>query len=147
MRTPVEGTNESLVLVTLDGRFPVLAVTHVGYTAVAVVVSLVIAALFAFVAVVAVSAFPVSAPTKVVDVTEVRPARVVDDAPREIAVDPIVTDEFVSPAFGIVATDERTPDALVVTYPAVVRLVSRFPVTVSVPVIVVFPVIPKVAFV
>lgn len=44
---------------------------------------------------VAVEALPVSPPTKVVEVTDVRPARVVDDAPNEIAVVPTVTDELV----------------------------------------------------
>jgi len=44
---------------------------------------------------VAVEALPVSPPTNVVEVTDVRPARVVDDAPNEMAVDPTVTDELV----------------------------------------------------
>jgi len=44
---------------------------------------------------VAVEALPVSPPTNVVEVTEVRPASVVDDAPSEIAVEPTVTEEFV----------------------------------------------------
>ena len=44
-----------------------------------------------FVDFVAVLALPVRAPTKVVEVTDVRPARVVDVPPSEIAVEPIVT--------------------------------------------------------
>jgi hypothetical protein len=39
VRIPVEGTNESFVLETFAGRFPVLAVTHRGYIVAAVVVS------------------------------------------------------------------------------------------------------------
>ena len=46
-------------------------------------------------------ALPVSAPTKVVDVTEVKPANVVDDEPKLIAVEPTVTEEFASALFGI----------------------------------------------
>ena len=42
---------------------------------------------------VAVLALPVSAPVNPVEVTDVRPAIVVAVPPREIAVDPIVTDE------------------------------------------------------
>ena len=64
----------------------------------------VIATFVAFVAVVAdvaVEALPVKAPTKVVDVTEVRPANVVTVAPKATEVEPIVTLEFVSAALGI----------------------------------------------
>ena len=50
---PVDGTNDNFVDVTFCGKFPVLAVTQVGYTAVAVLVSSVIAVLVALVAVVA----------------------------------------------------------------------------------------------
>ena len=46
-------------------------------------------------------ALPVSAPTKVVDVTEVKPANVVDDEPKLIVVEPTVTEEFASAPFGI----------------------------------------------
>jgi hypothetical protein len=120
----VDGTNDSLVLVVFCGRFPVFAVTQVGYTATAVAVSSVIPVLVAFVALVA---FPDKAPVKVVAVTEVSPARVVEDAPRAIAVVPTVTEEFVSPAFGMVATDPRTPPEVVVTYPAVVKGVVTVP--------------------
>jgi hypothetical protein len=55
---------------------------------------------------VAVEALPVRAPTKVVEVTEVKPANVVTVAPRETAVDPIVTELLVSPALF------TAPDAL-----------------------------------
>ena len=63
-------------------------------------VSFVIAILVALVAVVAdvalvadvaVEALPVKAPTKVVDVTDVNPAIVVADEPKDTAVEPIVT--------------------------------------------------------
>ncbi len=58
-------------------------------------------ALVAVVAVVAVSALPVRLPTKVVEVTEVRPAKVVAVAPKLMAVEPIVMLELVSAEFGI----------------------------------------------
>ena len=64
----------------------------------------VIAMLVAFVAVVAlvaVEALPVKAPTNVVDVTEVKPAKVVDDAPKAIVVEPMVTLELTRAAFGM----------------------------------------------
>ena len=50
---------------------------------------------------VAVSAFPVSAPVNPVDVTDVNPANVVEDAPSDIDVVPTVTAEFESLAFAI----------------------------------------------
>jgi len=50
---------------------------------------------------VAVLELPVSAPTKVVDVTDVRPANVVTVAPSATLVEPIVTLLFVSAPFGI----------------------------------------------
>src|SRR5271157_5712736 len=50
---------------------------------------------------VAVLELPVSAPTKVVDVTEVRPANVVTVAPSATLVEPIVTLLFVSAPFGM----------------------------------------------
>ena len=53
------------------------------------------------VALVAVEALPVNAPTNVVDVTDANPANVVTVAPNETAVEPIVTWLFVSPPFGI----------------------------------------------
>jgi len=55
----------------------------------------------AFVAVVAVLALPDKAPTKVVEVTEVSPARVVAVAPKETLVDPIVMLELVNALFGM----------------------------------------------
>jgi hypothetical protein len=61
VRIPVLGTNDSWVLDVLAGRFPVLAVTHVGYTATAVATSFVtpeLTELVAVVAVVAVVALP-----------------------------------------------------------------------------------------
>jgi hypothetical protein len=48
----------------------------------------------------AVEAFPVNAPTKDVDVTDVRPANEVDAKPNEIAVEPIVTDELANAELG-----------------------------------------------
>ena len=69
--TPVDGTKLRRVLVVFCGRFPVLAVTHVGYTAVAVATSSVMPVLTAFVAVPAVklAAVPVMfVPTKALGV-------------------------------------------------------------------------------
>jgi hypothetical protein len=64
----------------------------------------VIAIFVAFVAVLALVAelaLPVKAPTKVVDVTDVKPAIVVADEPKLIAVDPTVMLEFVKAELGI----------------------------------------------
>lgn len=58
-------------------------------------------ALVAVVAVVALVALPDKSPTKVVDVTEVRPAKVVDDAPNEIVVEPMVTLELTNAPLGM----------------------------------------------
>ena len=60
----------------------------------------------AFVAVTALDAqeaVPVKFPTKVVEVTEVSPAKVVEEAPNAIAVDPTVTELFAKLAFGTAA--------------------------------------------
>ena len=66
VKTPVEGLNVNFVLEIFVGALPLVAVLHVGYTATLLVVSFVIPTLIAFVAVVAVVAFPVNAPTNVV---------------------------------------------------------------------------------
>ena len=58
-------------------------------------------AFVALVALVAVEAFPVKAPTKVVDVTEVKPANVVTVAPKATAVEPIVTLELTKAPLGM----------------------------------------------
>ena len=66
--------------------------------------SSVIAVFVAFVAVVAVVAevaLPDKAPTKVVDVTELKPAIVVAEPPKLIAVEPTVMLEFVNAELGI----------------------------------------------
>jgi hypothetical protein len=44
-------------------------------------------------------AFPVKAPTNEVEVTEVSPAKVVDEEPRDIAVVPMVREELASIVF------------------------------------------------
>jgi len=54
-----------------------------------------------FVAVVAVDALPVKSPTKVVDVTEVRPVKVVADAPNAIVVEPTVMLELTKAPLGM----------------------------------------------
>ena len=75
--------------------------------------SSVIAVLVAFVAVVAevaVLALPVKAPTKVVEVTETNPAKVVTVAPKETLVDPIVTLELVKAELGMLV--RLAPDPL-----------------------------------
>ena len=66
-------------------------------------------AFVAVVALVAVDAFPVKAPTKVVDVTEVKPANVVTVAPKATAVEPIVTLEFTKAAFGMLVNEAPEP--------------------------------------
>ena len=53
------------------------------------------------VALVAVDAFPDKAPTNVVDVTEVRPAKVVAVAPKAMVVDPTVTLELTKAPLGM----------------------------------------------
>jgi len=58
VKTPVDGLNLSLVDDTLIGKLPVVVVTQDKYISAAVVVSSVIATLFAFVAVPAVVAEP-----------------------------------------------------------------------------------------
>jgi len=77
-----------------------------------VLVLSVIAELVAFVAVVAlvaVEALPVKSPTKVVEVTEVRPANVVTVAPKATEVEPIVTLEFTNAAFGMLVNEAPEP--------------------------------------
>lgn len=63
-------------------------------------------------AVVAVLAFPVKAPTKEVEVTEVSPARVVEVAPRAIFVLPTVREELARLAFAM-AVPFQTPVVIV----------------------------------
>lgn len=63
---PVDGLKTSLVEETFCGRFPVVVVTHVGYTEALVVVSSVIAVLVAFVAEVALVAVAALAATMLV---------------------------------------------------------------------------------
>ena len=67
-------------------------------------------ALVAVVAVVAELALPVKAPTKLVDVTELRPAKVVEVPPKLIAVDPIVTLELVRAELGIEVKPAPEPE-------------------------------------
>ena len=59
LKIPVLGTNDNLPIAVFCGKSPVLAVTKVGKTAVAVLISLVMAVLVAFAASVAVVALPV----------------------------------------------------------------------------------------
>ncbi len=77
-----------------------------------VVVSSVTAVLVAFVAdvaLVAVLALPVNAPTNVVDVTETKPAIVVAELPSEIAVEPTVIVELVNAELGILVNPAPEP--------------------------------------
>ena len=67
-------------------------------------------ALVAVVAVVALVALPDKAPTKVVEVTEVSPAKVVTVAPKATAVEPIVTLELTKAALGMLV--RLAPDPL-----------------------------------
>ena len=104
LKTPVLGTKLNLVDDVVAPTLPVLAEEITGYQVAVELVLSVIAMFVAFVAVVAVVAvlaFPVNAPTKVVDVTEVKPAIVVAEPPKLIAVEPTVMLEFVSAELGI----------------------------------------------
>ena len=58
VKTPVDGTKDKAVEVTVNGRLPVFAETNVGYHEADEIALLVIAELVAFVAVVAVPALP-----------------------------------------------------------------------------------------
>ena len=103
-KTPVFGTKLNLVELVVCGKFPVVELTTVGYHVALDEVLSVIAvfvALVAVVAVVAVLALPVNAPTNVVDVTELRPAKVVAVPPKLIAVEPTVTLELFKAELGI----------------------------------------------
>jgi hypothetical protein len=76
---------------------------------------------------VAVVALPVTAPTNVVEVTEVKPAKVVELAPKEIEVEPIVTVELAKFALVIPAVPERlalTNPEIVLEPAAIVLFVS-----------------------
>jgi hypothetical protein len=89
----------------------------------------------AVVADVAVEALPVKAPTNVVDVTEVKPAIVVDVAPNAVEVEPIVIVELAKLAFDIEPANiafVTTPDAIVVALPTEVTLPVRFAFVVTV---------------
>lgn len=83
VRTPLDGLNLSLVLVTFAGKLPVLVVTQVKYISAAVDVSSVMAIFVAFVALVAlvadvaVAAFPLIEMPQVPDA----PVPVADGAP------------------------------------------------------------------
>ena len=104
---PVDGTKDSFVELVVCGKLPVVDETMVGYQVELELVLSVIAVFVAFVAVVAVVAdvaelaFPVNAPTKVVEVTLVNPATVVVVLPRLIEVLPSVKLELVRALLGI----------------------------------------------
>ena len=103
LKIPVEGTKDRAPEVVFCGRFPVLAVTQVGYTAVAVAASLVMAVLVAFVAFVAEAAEPsmlvipvrASAPDAVFRVTAVVPIYIVEEL---AALSPVLVPEIVASA-------------------------------------------------
>ena len=115
-------TVESIAIVTApepsndDPESPVPIVRALGLAAVIVIAAepsnatpLILRGVKSFVAV---SALPVSAPVNPVDVTDVRPASIVDDDPRAIAVVPTVTLELASCVF-------ETPPDLITTLPDV----------------------------
>ena len=134
VKVPVFGTKLNLVELVVCGKFPVVELTTVGYQVATDVVLSVIAVFVAFVAVVAlvaVLALPVKAPTKLVDVTETKPANVVTVAPNATEVEPMVTLELVNAALGILvkpapeplkAVDVKVP--VLGTYCNLVELVS-----------------------
>lgn len=103
IKSPVEVTGESALKAADAVVWPVppLAIATVPVTFPAVV---------AVVALVAVDALPVKAPTNVVDVTEVRPAIVVAELPKLIAVEPTVMLEFVRAPLGMLV--RLAPDPL-----------------------------------
>jgi hypothetical protein len=55
-------------------------------------------------------ALPVRAPTNVVEVTEVRPARVVTVAPRAMFVEPTVSELLTRPLFGMLVSEAPEPE-------------------------------------
>ena len=83
----------------------------------------------------AVDALPDKAPVKVVEATEVRPAKVVDVPPNEIAVEPIVTDEFANELFGILERPKVILSLVVIGEPASTSIpsVPVIPTEVTVP--------------
>jgi hypothetical protein len=85
-------------IVTLELASLALAIDPGSMMLVTVPVSVVYTPL---VTVVALDALPVNAPTNEVEVTEFRPARVVELAPNDIAVEPIVTLELTNLALAI----------------------------------------------
>jgi hypothetical protein len=113
VKAPVLGLNFNFVDDTYSGKLPDEPVFQTGYITAFVVVSSVVPVFVAFVAVVAdvaVLALPVKAPTKVVEVTEVSPAKVVTVAPKATAVEPIVTLELTKAALGMLV--RLAPDPL-----------------------------------
>ena len=104
VNVPVDGTKLNFVDDVVAGLLPVDAAERTGYQVADDVVLSVIATFVAFVAVVAVvavEAFPFKAPTKVVDVTELKPAKVVADEPKLMAVEPTVMLELTKAEFGM----------------------------------------------
>jgi hypothetical protein len=84
-------------------------------------------AIVAFEAYVALDAFPVRAPVNVVAATDVRPARVVEVAPKAIEVEPIVTVLFVSAPFGIAVNEAPEPEKVAaVTVPVSLTVTDEF---------------------
>lgn len=104
VNVPVDGTKLNFVDDVVAGLLPVDAADSTGYQVDDDVVLSVIATFVAFVAVVAlvaVEALPLKEPTKVVDVIELKPAKVVAVAPKLIDVEPTVTLELTKAAFGM----------------------------------------------
>ena len=104
VNVPVDGTKLNFVDDVVAGLLPVDAADSIGYQVDTDVVLSVIATFVAFVAVVAlvaVEALPLKEPTKVVDVTELKPAKVVAVAPKLIEVEPTVTLELTKAEFGM----------------------------------------------
>ena len=109
LKVPVDGTKDNFDELVVIGKLPVEFETSVGYQVALELVLSVIAVLVAFVAKVAVSAFPVKAPTKAVEVTEVNPATVVTVLPRLIFVLPSVKLGLVRAELGILVKDAPEP--------------------------------------
>lgn len=104
VNVPVDGTKLNFVDDVVAGLLPVDAADRTGYQVDTDVVLSVMATFVAFVAVVAVvavEALPLKEPTKVVDVTELKPAKVVADEPKLMAVEPTVMLELTKAEFGM----------------------------------------------
>jgi len=119
VKVPVEGTKLSFVDEVFCGKLPVVVVTHVGYTEVAVVVSSVIAIFVAFVAVVALVALVAVAALPPIERPEAVPVKFVatplDGVPSapplvtKAPTEPTATPKAVTTPVPVVIVEGATP--------------------------------------